>query len=518
MQVDLRILRFDPEHDAAPHWESYRVDAEPMDRVLNLLISVKADQDGTLTFRRSCAHGICGSDAMLINGRNRLACKIRVDQLGRKITVAPLTGLPVVKDLVVDMDGFFSRSTGSVMPFLIADTPRPSASDSRAPPTARARRHHQVHPVRRLHDVVPVVLGPALVRRPGRDRERPPVHLRQPRRRRRRAPGDPRRQGRRLALPDDLQLRRRLPARHQHHQGDPRGLASGGGAHGLSGGAAGGRPPADHPDRRRGAGEPGPGVRRGGPDRRGPARRGAAGRRADRHDLRGAGPPDQQRRRVDGRGPRARPRRRAGRGGGPAPAGLEAGRGADPGTLARQGREARPAARRGDRRAAPLPALERAACPAQRERDRGRAGQRGPGPRRGGGPALVVRRPPAAGRRGFRGKATQLGMDLETGGTRDGTGRAPVPAGSRSRPASTPATRARTRAGSSCGSWAAARARGSRGSPARVPSAPPPTRAIGATARPRCCRSGRCGSSSTAAQTSSGRRSRRACGGSTPCS
>ena len=137
MQVDLRILRFDPERDAAPHWESYRVDAEPMDRVLNLLISVKADQDGTLTFRRSCAHGVCGSDAMLINGRNRLACKIRVDQLGRKITVAPLPGLPVMKDLVVDMDGFLAKYR-SVMPFLIADTPPPER-ERRQSPADRAR-------------------------------------------------------------------------------------------------------------------------------------------------------------------------------------------------------------------------------------------------------------------------------------------------------------------------------------------------------------------------------------------
>ena len=137
MQVDLRILRFDPERDAAPHWESYRVEADPMDRVLNLLTVVKAEQDGTLTFRRSCAHGVCGSDAMLINGRNRLACKIRVDQLGRKIAVAPLTGLPVVKDLVVDMDGFLAKYR-SVMPFLIADTPPPER-ERRQSPADRAR-------------------------------------------------------------------------------------------------------------------------------------------------------------------------------------------------------------------------------------------------------------------------------------------------------------------------------------------------------------------------------------------
>ncbi|MHB8398544.1 MAG: succinate dehydrogenase iron-sulfur subunit [Candidatus Limnocylindrales bacterium] len=121
MQVDLRILRYDPELDAGPHWESYEVIAEPMDRVLDLLHRVKYDQDGTLTFRRSCGHGVCGSDAMLINGRNRLACKIRVDQLGkRRITVAPLPGLPVVKDLVVDMEGFFGKYR-SVQPYLITE-------------------------------------------------------------------------------------------------------------------------------------------------------------------------------------------------------------------------------------------------------------------------------------------------------------------------------------------------------------------------------------------------------------
>ena len=74
MQVDLRILRYDPERDEKPHWEAYSVESDPKgDRVLDLLHRVKYEQDGTLTFRRSCAHGVCGSDAMLINGRNRLA-------------------------------------------------------------------------------------------------------------------------------------------------------------------------------------------------------------------------------------------------------------------------------------------------------------------------------------------------------------------------------------------------------------------------------------------------------------
>ncbi len=125
MQVNLRIQRFDPDHDAAPRWEEYRVDVDPMARVLDLLHVVKWEQDASLTFRRSCGHGICGSDAMLINGRNRLACKIRVDQLGRKISVAPLPGLPVVKDLVVDMEGFFAKYR-SVQPYLINDEPAPA--------------------------------------------------------------------------------------------------------------------------------------------------------------------------------------------------------------------------------------------------------------------------------------------------------------------------------------------------------------------------------------------------------
>ncbi len=125
MHVSLRIQRFDPDRDTASHWVEYGLDVDPMARVLDLLHQVKWEQDSSLAFRRSCGHGICGSDAMMINGRNRLACKIRVDQLGRKISVAPLPGLPVVKDLVVDMDGFFAKYR-SVHPFLVNDDPPPA--------------------------------------------------------------------------------------------------------------------------------------------------------------------------------------------------------------------------------------------------------------------------------------------------------------------------------------------------------------------------------------------------------
>src|SRR5215212_2715012 len=71
--VVLKIRRFDPERDEEPHWERYEVPTEPGDRLLDSLHHVKWHMDGTLTFRRSCAHGVCGSDAMRVNGVNRLA-------------------------------------------------------------------------------------------------------------------------------------------------------------------------------------------------------------------------------------------------------------------------------------------------------------------------------------------------------------------------------------------------------------------------------------------------------------
>jgi succinate dehydrogenase / fumarate reductase, iron-sulfur subunit len=138
MQIELRILRYDPERDVKPHWESYDIEADlKLDRVLDLLHRVKYELDGSLTFRRSCGHGICGSDALLINGRNRLACKERIDKLGRRISVAPLPGLPVVKDLVVDMEGFFGAYR-SVMPFLVGDE-APRERERRQSPEDRAR-------------------------------------------------------------------------------------------------------------------------------------------------------------------------------------------------------------------------------------------------------------------------------------------------------------------------------------------------------------------------------------------
>ena len=120
MEVTLRIKRYNPDSDVKPAYKEYSVDVETTDRVLDALNQIKWKHDGTLTFRRSCAHGICGSDAMRINGRNRLACKVMMGELGRKVTIEPLIGFAVIKDLVVDMEGFFDAYK-SVKPYLIAD-------------------------------------------------------------------------------------------------------------------------------------------------------------------------------------------------------------------------------------------------------------------------------------------------------------------------------------------------------------------------------------------------------------
>ncbi len=137
MDVQLRIRRFNPEADAEPHWESYALQAEPSDRVLDLLHQVKWFQDGTLTFRRSCAHGVCGSDAMLINGRNQLACAVLIRDAGTSISVEPMRGLPVVKDLLVDQEGFWEKYR-AVMPYLVNDEVPEDGGERRQSPAERA--------------------------------------------------------------------------------------------------------------------------------------------------------------------------------------------------------------------------------------------------------------------------------------------------------------------------------------------------------------------------------------------
>ncbi|HVO42707.1 MAG TPA: succinate dehydrogenase iron-sulfur subunit [Aggregatilineales bacterium] len=133
MEVTLRIRRFNPEKDKKAYWGEYVLkDCGPTNRVLELLHRVKWEQDGTLTLRRSCAQGICGSDAMRIDGRNRLACKVLLLEYGDvekiKIQIEPILGLPVIKDLVVDMNPFFAHYR-AIMPYMVNDTPAPVNSE-----------------------------------------------------------------------------------------------------------------------------------------------------------------------------------------------------------------------------------------------------------------------------------------------------------------------------------------------------------------------------------------------------
>jgi succinate dehydrogenase / fumarate reductase, iron-sulfur subunit len=132
MTITVQVKRYDP--DTETHrWDEWQVQALPTWRILDALHEIKWEQDGTLTFRRSCAHGVCGSDAMRINGRNRLACKSLVKDLAvfdkngvaKPITVEPIQGLPVVKDLVVDMEPFL-QAYRDVKPFLIAHGNEPT--------------------------------------------------------------------------------------------------------------------------------------------------------------------------------------------------------------------------------------------------------------------------------------------------------------------------------------------------------------------------------------------------------
>ena len=137
VSLALRIKRYNPDIREASWWDEFTVNVEPFDRLLDALHLVKWYRDGTLALRRSCAHGICGSDAMVINGQNALACKVLVRDVAPKVTVEPIRGLPVIKDLVVDMEPFF-EGYRKVLPFLVNDQ-EPPERERRQSPAERAR-------------------------------------------------------------------------------------------------------------------------------------------------------------------------------------------------------------------------------------------------------------------------------------------------------------------------------------------------------------------------------------------
>jgi succinate dehydrogenase / fumarate reductase, iron-sulfur subunit len=130
--MKFRIYRFDPDQDSKPRMQDYDVEMQPTDRMLlDALIRIKSIDD-SLSLRRSCREGVCGSDAMNINGKNGLACTTRLSDLKEPVELRPLPGLPVIRDLIVDMSQFF-KQYHSVKPYLINDEPLPEKERLQSP-------------------------------------------------------------------------------------------------------------------------------------------------------------------------------------------------------------------------------------------------------------------------------------------------------------------------------------------------------------------------------------------------
>ncbi len=128
-----RIYRYNPETDRAPRMQTFDLaDVAPGTMLREALLRLRAEQDEGLTFRHSCGEGVCGSDALNVNGRNRLACITPVESLKEPIEVRPLPGQPVIRDLVVDMSQFFQHYR-AVRPYLIVDDPAPETEYLQSP-------------------------------------------------------------------------------------------------------------------------------------------------------------------------------------------------------------------------------------------------------------------------------------------------------------------------------------------------------------------------------------------------
>ena len=131
--MKFEIYRYDPDKDERPYMQSLEVTLEPTDKMLlDALMRIKASFDDSLSFRRSCREGVCGSDAMNINGKNGLSCTTNLRDLKEPIVLKPLPGLPVIRDLIVDMTQFF-KQYHSIRPYLINDTPPPEKERLQSP-------------------------------------------------------------------------------------------------------------------------------------------------------------------------------------------------------------------------------------------------------------------------------------------------------------------------------------------------------------------------------------------------
>ena len=130
--MKFRIFRYDPDKDAKPYMQDYDVRLDAHEHMLlDALLRIK-EQDDTLSLRKSCREGVCGSDAMNINGRNGLACITPLAGLKEPVELRPLPGLPVIRDLIVDMTQFF-KQYHSIKPYLVNDDPPPDKERLQSP-------------------------------------------------------------------------------------------------------------------------------------------------------------------------------------------------------------------------------------------------------------------------------------------------------------------------------------------------------------------------------------------------
>ncbi|GHH14407.1 hypothetical protein GCM10008023_16070 [Sphingomonas glacialis] len=208
---NFKIYRYDPDAGQNPHYDTFEVDLDscgPM--VLDALIKMKSEQDSSLTFRRSCREGICGSCAMNIDGTNTLACTKAIEDVKGEIRITPLPHMEVIKDLVPDFTHFYAQY-GSIKPWLQTVTPPPSGKERLQSPAEREK------------DGVPELLV-EFGQVPGPSDPVASLSLarRQPRRDDRRAFGRARGSVPPVSLPHDHELRERLPQGSQPRQGDRR--------------------------------------------------------------------------------------------------------------------------------------------------------------------------------------------------------------------------------------------------------------------------------------------------------
>ncbi|MGD9346841.1 MAG: succinate dehydrogenase iron-sulfur subunit [Candidatus Aminicenantes bacterium] len=174
MKIVVEIQRYNPESDAEPYIQKYKVDAEPTDRLLTVLLGIKETQDPTLSLRKSCAHGVCGSDAMVINGKEALACKTLIQDVvqeeGGVIRVEPLHNFPIQRDLMIDQSKFF-KNYMHVKPYFISSE-EPKDKEFRQMPEERQKFEegtkcilcvscYSACPV--VQEVNPNFLGPAAI-------------------------------------------------------------------------------------------------------------------------------------------------------------------------------------------------------------------------------------------------------------------------------------------------------------------------------------------------------------------